>query len=554
MADMIPSAYKASAPNDSPQPNTWRRTNDKLHRIFMPITVGLPDDYEMMLHDCLDVLFDKLSGNMLRFRYYDSKNVLKDFGISTPPQLLSVETVVGWPQKAVDALATRSRLQGFEASDEGVQGIIDSVARRSRLSTKYRQAVQSELIHSCCFATVGMSDGEPRIDIFSAERASAIWDDAKGRIAYGMTVDDFDRNGNAIAMSLYTDDAVVRFTDPGNGYWDWEVEHYSMGRPTMEAFAYRPTYNKPFGQSRITRAVMSITDSAVRCALGGDISFQFSVSPQKYLLGADRDAFEQVSKWEAYIGNIFSIGRSEDNDLPVFGQLTQGSMQQYETYMRNLAARFSGETNVPVSQLGVIHDNPASAEAIYAANEPLIIECEDLNDGSQDTLRSLMNMAIAAKNDKPLSELTDEETDFQVRFKNPAMPSIVSQADAAIKINSAAPWFSSTPTFWAELGYDEDTVRMLMDDKQRIEARQMMMAQEQAAAMQPQQNGSAIDNTQNFYRIMSIVKDYSAGRATGQVAKRMLESLGLTPDEAEKMLKAQDGGEEIEVPEDIIKE
>lgn len=548
--EMVPSEYKASE-NQSPQPSSWHRISNEKKHVYRPVVYGLPDEYQDKLHDLLDVYFDKLSGNVLRNIYYDSKNVLKDFGISTPPQLLNVETVVGWPQKAVDALATRSRLQGFEAANDDIQAIIDGVFRRSRLSTKYRQAVQSELIHSCCFATVALdADGEPRIDLFSAERAAAVWDDAKGRIAYGLTIDDFDRNGTATAMSLYTDDACVRLKDNGYGFWDWEIEYFAMGRPVMEAFAYRPTYNRPFGQSRITRAVMSITDSAVRCALGGDISFQFSVSPQKYLLGADKDAFAQKTKWEAYIGNIFAVGRDEDGQLPQFGQLSQGSMQQYESYMRSLAARFSGETNVPVSQLGVIHDNPASAEAIYAANEPLIIECEDLNDGAQDTLRALMLMAIAAKFDKPLSELTDEEQDFQVRFKNPAMPSIVSQADAAIKINSAAPWYSSTTTFWEELGYDEDTIKRLMSEQQRIEARQMMLVQEQAAAQA--QLGSAIDNTNNFYRIMSIVKDYSRGAITQQVAVRMLESLDLTTEEAERMLNAQDGGSEIEVPVEVV--
>lgn len=58
--------------------------------------------------------------------------------------------------------------------------------------------------------------------------------------------------------------------------------------------------------------------------------------------------------------------------MPQFGQLTQGSMQPHIDYMRSLAVRFSGETNVSLSELGVVSDNPSSAEAIYAAKEALV--------------------------------------------------------------------------------------------------------------------------------------------------------------------------------------
>ena len=199
--------------------------------------------------------------------------------------------------------------------------------------------------------------------------------------------------------------------------------------------------------------------SAVRAALGGDISFQFAVAPQKYLLGADRKAFEHKTRWEAYIGNIMAVGRDGNGDLPQFGQLPQASMQQYTEFMRDLAARFSGETNVPISQLGVIHDNPSSAEAIYASSEPLIIECQDLNDGNRETLRTLASMAVAAELDTPLARLDERWLDFSPNMANPAMPSIVSTADAAVKIASVVPGFAGTDSFWKMVGLPEDTRR-----------------------------------------------------------------------------------------------
>ena len=443
------------------QPNTWHNVATLPTPYAEPIWFGgdFPLEWAAMINDLCNLWAAKIYRNRLKMRYYNGKNVLKDFGISIPPQLLNVETIVGWPQKAVDTMAVRCRFDGFTANDGDTQSMLDGIDNRSRLRVKYRQATQSTLIHSCSFATVTMDEnGKSRIDFYSAENAAARWDDAKGRIAYGMTIAEFD-NGLPVDMTLYTDDAAVHVWQTQAGFWDWDAQPYRMGRPTMEALTYRPTFTKPFGQSRINRAVMSITDSAVREALRTEISAEFFTSPQKYLLGADENAFANKTKWEAYIGNIFAVGRDENGDLPTFGQLSQGSMQPHTDYMRSLAARFSGETNVPISTLGVIHDQPASAEAIYAASEPLIIECEDFNDSARESLRTLALMAIAGELDASLDELESKYTDFMPDFRNPAMPSVVSQTDAMVKIASVVPGFAGTDVFFEQIGFAEDMRR-----------------------------------------------------------------------------------------------
>lgn len=450
--------------NSLPQPETWVPLPMGMDEL--PVPASMPERWAWELRDLYGAWRGHLMRNATRRAYYDGRNRLKDLGISTPPELMTLETVVGWPNKAVMALATRSRFDGFTASTDEVQQALDGISSRSRLRVKYRQTAEAEGVYGCSFATVGMTDRGARIDMHDAEHASARWDDAAGHVAYGMSVTE--RDGDVYAFTLYDQEANVTMWWDG-ARWRWQATYHSMGRCLMDAFAYRPTQRRPFGQSRITRAVMSITDSAVRCALGGDISFQFAVSPQKVLLGADRDALSGKTKWEAYIGNILGVGyNGVDGVMPQFMQMQQASMQQYVDFMRSLAARFSGETNVPISQLGVIHDNPSSAEAIYAASEPLIIECQDLNDNSRETLKSLASMALAAERDVPLEELPSEWLDFSPNFANPAMPSIVSMADAAVKIAGAVPGFAGTDAFWKMLGMPEDTRREI--DAQVAEA------------------------------------------------------------------------------------
>lgn len=455
---------------DAPQPDTWRKVATHERREIPRIPYSLDAGYRAITEELFDIWSDRLYTNRIRYRYYDGKNKLKDFGISTPPELLHVETVVDWPNKAVSALADRVRFDGFTAASEDVQTLLDGVSERSRLNVKTRQATHGECIFGPAFATVGVDDaGRARIDFHSAEAASAVWDDAKGRIAYGMVIDAFD-NGAPSFVRVFTDSDVLMLWDNGDTF-DWQIFPHRMGRVPMEVFTYRPTDRKPFGQSRISRAVMSITDDAVRCALGGSIAFQFAVSPQKWMLGVDRDPFEQKTRWEAYIGNWLAIGyNGKDGVMPQVGQMQQPSMQQYSDYMRSLAARFSGATNVPVSQLGIIHDNPASAEAIYAANEPLIIEATDVIEGSRDTMRELARMCIAAERDASYDELTDEERAVMANYRNPALPSVVSMADAAVKIAGAVEGFAGTSYFWKMIGLPEDARREIEQTQQAATA------------------------------------------------------------------------------------
>lgn len=441
---------------------------------------GLTEEEREMLRRLLDVWQQKLTRNTLKSRYYEGRNKLVNFGIAIPPNLETVEAVVGWPALAVDKLQVRSVFDGFTfggANADKMKRIMD----QNQIAVGYEQAVTSELVHSCVFPTISRGrEGEPAavINFHSAETAAALWDYRKKRIKCGLVVVDIAYVGRTSRVeptwvNLHTDEAVIEIRKDGKR-WIADKKKHPMGRPMMDVMAYRPSLKRPFGKSRISRAVMSTTDSAVRTCLRSELGAEFYTTPQKYLLGADEKDFDKP-KWEAYIGSVFLAGRDpETGELPQFGQLPQASMQPHTDYLRTLAAKFSGETSVPVSELGIIHDNPSSAEAIYAAKESLIIEAASLNKVNGEALRNIAMMAVAIVENKALKDLTEEERDITVHFRNPARPSIVSQADAMVKIAAAAPWIAETEVFLEELGFDEDTRRRLMSDKRRSQARMML--------------------------------------------------------------------------------
>ena len=162
-------------------------------------------------------------------------------------------------------------------------------------------------------------------------------------------------------------------------------------------------------------------------------------------------------------------------------------MQPHVDYMRSLAARFSGETGIPVSMLGVIHDNPSSAEAMYAASEELIIEAEALNRTNGRALRNVARLVTAVRQGKTLAELTEDELAVRPNFKNPTRPSIASTADAMVKIAGALPDFAGTDVFWEQLGFSEDVRDRVRTQLRTSQARSAAMATAQAALAQGRQ-------------------------------------------------------------------
>ena len=424
----------------------------------------------------------KLWRNRLRMAYYKLHRRPQDLGISVPPNLRDLEQAIGWPAKAVDALADRSQFDGFVTDDDETTSELQAIVATNGLKRLYRKAVKSELQMCCSFLTVTAGDreaGEPAavISAHPADAAAAIWDDHARRIACGMAVVDRDRRSGhgdePTWVNVFTSDAVIRIRR-GRAGWVAEYLPHSMGRPLMEPMAYDATLARPFGRSRITRAVMNLTDDAMRSSLRSEISAEFAATTQKYLLGADEDALGDRSKWDAYIGSIFSVSRDEMGEVPQFGQLTQPSMQPHIDYMRSLAARFSGETNVPMSDLGVVTDNPSSAEAIYAAKEPLVVDAQNLNADNGEALRDVALMALAVSRGTGFREQAEAGVTIQPKFRNPAMPSVVSQSDAMVKMISVLPWMAESDVALEELGFSDDQIQRLRSDRAKATSRALV--------------------------------------------------------------------------------
>ena len=444
--------------------------------------VGLEPAEREAVRRLVTIWRDKLPRNELRDRYYLSHVPANDLGVSVSPELASrIDARVDWPAKAVDYLAARSQFDGFSADDPETQARLLAIASRNSLGSLYRKALVCELKH-CCAALAVTSDalGRAVVSAYPMTACALEWDDAQKEVARGLVVAESRPTypGSATrepsVVKLFTAGAVVTMRKGPGGAWSASREEIAMGRPLIEPMAYRATLERPFGRSRITRAVMSIADDAMREKVRSEIAAEFAAYPQKYLMGTDQRMIPQDSRYAAYIGAILEVTKGDDGTVPNFGQLPQISMQPHVEYMRALAAQFSGATNVPLSALGVVSDNPSSAEAIYAAKEDLVIEAQELNKANGRALVNVATLALATELNVPFSSVRDSGAEIVADFRSPAMPSVVSQSDAMVKQISVLPWLAESDVALEELGYDEAKRRRLASDRAKAQSRALV--------------------------------------------------------------------------------
>ena len=435
---------------------------------------GLRGEDRIIVRDLAKAWYDHYQRNMTRHCYYVMHNRLVDLGISIPPKLRNLDAACGWAQKTVDVMVEHSIFDGFTVGDDDVQAQLNAITRRNKLRSKYRKATTSALEQSFNLYFVSKDDnGRAHVSAYPAYACGVTWDDANDCINAAMFVVDTKRESTTgrilpTWVNVVTPEYLIRIkSDDGKRWRVVGYEPHGLEHLPVFLAAYNSTLTRPFGQSRITREVMGYIDSAVRANINEEIASAFAATAQKYLLGTDGDPFENVDRWQAFIGAIFNIDMTADGTVPQFGQLPQPSMQPLTDHFRNLCAKMSAATGIHVSQFGLVHDQPASAEAIYAENSPLIRKVKAWHSDVGDTLTDVAIACLATEQGTSFDTVDASGLEIQPRFMNPAMPTLAQMTDANVKIASVVPAFANTPTFWRSNGYSDEEVTTIMRELQR---------------------------------------------------------------------------------------
>lgn len=368
----------------------------------------------------------------VRYRYYEMKNLIKDFEISTPEKLRTWQTVLGWCGKAVDSLADRMMFRNF--ADDNFD--INEIFAMNNPDTFFDSAMLSALIGSCSFIYISADkDGYPKLQVIDGRNATGIVDPRTGLMNEGYAILKRSDIDTPVEEAYFTPGNTKIFI---NGKVERNIPN-EVPYPLMVPIINRPDAKRTFGHSRISRACMDITNSAMRTIKRSEISAEFFSFPQKYVVGTSQDA-EPLDKWKSAMSYMIEITKDEDGDKPTFGQFQQQSMAPHMEQLKMFAGLFAGETGLTLDDLGFPTENPSSAEAIRASHENLRLMARKAQRTFGTGFLNVGYLASCLRDEFPYERrqfyLTTPK--WEPVFE-PDAAALCSYGDGAIKINQAIP-------------------------------------------------------------------------------------------------------------------
>lgn len=433
---------------------------------------GLADDEMTTIAELLSVWNGRRGRNLKRSLYYDSEQSFKDLGLTLPPQLKNAKFFLGWATQAVRAAATRSRFEGFRLPGSDDPFELGEILWANRFRLELSQGIVSAYKHGMSLATVAKGGpGEPlvQIQMHSAESSAALWDRRARRVKAALTISAMDQDKPS-EFIVYLPANVLKCSKV-SGKWTSERIPNAIGRTLAVPLTYDPQLGKPFGRSRISNPVMSLTDMAVRAYVRMEGNAEFYSSPQLAIEGIDPDAFENVGeqqKFKLAMDRLIALTRDADGNAPSIKQLQQATMTPHSDMLRTVASAFSGETGIPLAELGILHDNPSSAEAMLTAERKLMLEVGNQNDVVlAEAVTQIGVLAVMVRDG--LTEPPADAWKLSARFADPEFRSLSANADAYVKLAGANPELANSAVL-LETVFDEDQVERIVDERKKAAA------------------------------------------------------------------------------------
>ncbi|MFF0166832.1 phage portal protein [Streptomyces prasinus] len=453
------------------------------------MTLSIPELPLVTLSDDELALVQMLRADMLRDRwalqlrdaYFNGEQLVRDLGISIPPQLKGLHTVIGWPRVGIESLEERLDLEAFRWADGADSAELSEIAEANDLFDESSLAHLDALVYGREYLAVGSGDcdGEcpPLISAESPLDMTLMWD---ARLRMGTAAlrecaaDSYIESGPEERMLvLYLPDQTVMCLPSEGGGWEVvDRDMHNLGVVPVVRMANRQRTADRVGKSEITPEVMSITDAACRRLMGMEVAAEFFGAPQRYILGASESAFQDAdgtakSAWETYIGRVLALERDEDGQVPSVGQFAAhdptGMTKIIDLYARIMSSQFG----LPPHMLGYTTDNPASADAIRSTEAKLVKRSERRIRRFGKAWQDAMRLALWVRDGEP----PDKTRRIETVWRNPATPTVAAQVDATVKLVQAGVLPADSDVTLEMAGFTEAQRQRIAVDRRRTAGR-----------------------------------------------------------------------------------
>ena len=389
--------------------------------------------------------------------YYDGVQTLEQMGLAVPPDLRRFTTIVAWPQLAVDSVEERLDVEGFrDPGEEDSDEQLWDVWQANDLDEMSQLAHLDGLLYGSSYVSVGANDtrGDPPVvAVEPTGEVTVTRDPRTRRVTAGLRLYDppTDDLGNPMGeprqATLYQPDATVWLARASGQWAEVDRDDHRLGVVPLVPLTNRPRTRRRDGVSDVD-AVIGLTDAAARSLTNLQLAQETHAVPQRYALGASKGDFVDAEGnvlpvWAAYFGAVWAL---ENEDAKV-GQFSASDLRNFTETIAFYARLIGGLTGLPPAYLGLATDNPASADAIRAAEARLVKRAERKQRSFSGSWEQVMRLVRRIQSGSWDSAGARIET----LWRDPATPTKSQQADAVVKLVAAG--VLPREAAWEDLGY-----------------------------------------------------------------------------------------------------
>lgn len=417
--------------------------------------------------DLTDRLVNEITTRQWKIRqrdtYYHGAQRLSMIGLSTPPEMRELQTVVNWCRTTVDALAERLDVEGFRSGNKDLDKILWDWWKRNDMEVQSDSGHIESLVQAAGFVVVSVDPDNPQRPIFTVESAKCI----------GIQYDQFGKqpisavryytgdDGRTEYATLYLLNETVFLLRQQNKWVEVERDVHNLGIVPVVPLINRVRVNDWFGETEM-KDVMSIVDAVCRTATNLSTASETLAVPSRYVIGASRDDFvdesgKPVPAWEGYLGRLNALM----NENASVVQLSGADLKNFTETITMYGKLVSSLTGLPIHYLGVTTDgNPASAEAIVAGEARHVKRAERKQQAFGSAWSRVMYIACRLIFGESARELLIDTV-----WRDASTPTQAAKTDAIVKLKQVN--LIPVEGAWIELGWDQekrDLYRSLMSD------------------------------------------------------------------------------------------
>lgn len=410
--------------------------------------------------DLLTELIQQLDAPMARFdeldRYYTGRQPMAFLAPEAKAALGDRfgRMATNIPRLAVASLAERLRVTGFRGVDVWDDWLRNDLDQEAGVA--HREAL---LLGASYVIVWADAQGRPKVSVESARQVTVLTDPGTRRITAALKRWETKTTTEA---TLFGPTEIVRLSAPQTG-------------ATANGFTVVETIANPLGVVPVVRLrnndrllddgvseiadLMPLVDALNKVIADMMVTSEYVGRPRRWATGIELEEQDVLDEDGVPTGETVAVNpipegsraMVSENDTAKFGQLPGADLGGYDKAVNVLLGQIMAVSTLPAHYVGVFTDNPASADALRAAEASLTARAEARQQAFGRSWEDVARLIVAIRD-----KADPQGIDCRVTWADAATRSIAQEADAVVKLYTAG--LLSRPYALRRLGYDDADV------------------------------------------------------------------------------------------------